>query len=106
MPGSLCYLLAAIAAAVVCTALLSKSRNGDITRRGAVASAVTAVWALVLAGQGLVGARTAWITLLMEAIRYGAWFGVLRALAPASPGWLKHVSLALVAALISYAVLG
>jgi putative PEP-CTERM system histidine kinase len=106
MPGTLSYLLAALAALAAAAILLVRSRNGDITRRGAVACALSALWALVLAGQAYAGAQQSWIGLLVQALRYGTWLAVLRALAPASPRWLKHASLGLAAGIGIYAVLG
>jgi putative PEP-CTERM system histidine kinase len=106
MPGTLSYLLAAVAALTAGAVLLVKSRNGDITRRGALACAMTALWALVLAGQAFVGAPQSWIALLLQALRFGAWFVVLRAFAPASSRWLKYSSLGLVIAISLYAVIG
>ncbi len=56
MWGTLSYLITALAAGIACAVLLTRSRKGDITRRGALACAVTVIWALVIAGQALMGA--------------------------------------------------
>ena len=96
MSGTLTYLLAALAAAIVCAVLLVRSRKGDITRRAAVACAITVAWGLILAGQAYVGVRTSWVALMVEALRYGAWFVLLRSLAPPSPAWFKRTFLGLV----------
>jgi len=106
MTGTLCYLFTTVAGASACIALLRRSRTGDITRSGAIACAVTALWGIVLAGQTLVGARPAWVTLLCEALRYGAWLTVLRALSPAAPRWLQRGSLGMVALIGAYAAAG
>jgi putative PEP-CTERM system histidine kinase len=106
VPGMLSYLLTTVAAAAACVALLARSRNGDITRRGALACAITAAWALILAGQSYVGAQTAWIGLLAESLRYGAWFVVLSALVPDMRGWFTRVAFVLVAGCSAYALLG
>ena len=106
MPGTLSYLLTTAAAIAACIALLARSRSGDITRRGAVACAITAAWALVLAGQAYVGARAAWIAVLSESLRYGAWFAVISSLAPAIPRWFTRSTFVLVAVLSVYAVSG
>jgi putative PEP-CTERM system histidine kinase len=105
MSGTLTYLSAAFAAAVVCAVLLVRRRHGDITRRGALACAVTVVWGLVLAGQAYVGVRTSWAALVIEVLRYGVWLVVLRSLAH-SPTWLKHTFLGMVLALVGYGVFG
>jgi len=55
MAGTVTYLFEALAAAVVCAVLLVRSRKGDITRRGAMACAISVVWGLILAGQASVG---------------------------------------------------
>ena len=106
MSGTHTYLFAALAAAVSCVVLLVKSRKGDITRRAVVASGVAAVWGLILAGQAAVGARSSWLALMAEVLRYGAWFVVLRSLAPPSQVWFKRSFLGLVAALVGYATVG
>jgi putative PEP-CTERM system histidine kinase len=106
MTGTLSYLLCACTAAIVSGLLLARSRQGDITRRTAFASAVTALWALVLAGQGFAALDSGWVTLLAEALRCGAWVVVLRALAPNAPTWLKGGYLVLVAVLVLYALAG
>jgi putative PEP-CTERM system histidine kinase len=106
MSGTLSHLFAVLAAAAASVALLARIRTGDITRRGAVACAITLLWALVLAGQAALGIEVAWVTLIVEALRYGAWIAVLQAFAPASPQWLKRGSLGLAAALVIYAVAG
>jgi putative PEP-CTERM system histidine kinase len=104
--GALIYLLTAVAGGIASLALLAKSRRGDITRRGALACFVTGLWALVLAGQASMGVRGAWSVLLMEAVRYGAWFLVLRALAPVSSRWLARASSLLVGVVSLYAIAG
>jgi putative PEP-CTERM system histidine kinase len=104
--GALIYLLTAVAGGIASLALLAKSRRGDITRRGALACFVTGLWALVLAGQASMGVRGAWSVLLMEALRYGAWFLLLRVLAPVSSRWLARASSLLVAAVSLYAIAG
>jgi putative PEP-CTERM system histidine kinase len=104
--GALIYLLTAIAGGITSLALLAKSRRGDITRRGALACFVTGIWALVLAGQASMGIRGAWSVLLMEALRYGAWFVALHALAPVASRWLTRASTLLVAAVSLYALAG
>ena len=43
---------------------------------------------------------------MVEALRYGAWFVLLRSLAPPSPAWFKRTYLGLVLALAGYAVFG
>src|SRR5262249_39810174 len=106
MWGALSYLFVAIASATVCAVLLRKSRDGGIIRRAVVAAAIPVVGALVLSGQARRGVQAAWVTLLVEALRYGGWFVLLRALAPASTPLLKQVSLILVTALCVYALLG
>jgi len=105
MAGTVTYLFEALAAAVVCAVLLVRSRKGDITRRGAMACAISVVWGLILAGQASVGVHTSWVGLMVEAVRYGAWFVLLRSLAP-SPAWFKRTYLGLVVALVVYAVIG
>ena len=105
MAGTVTYLFEALAAAVVCAVLLVRSRKGDITRRGAMACAISVVWGLILAGQASVGVHTSWVGLMVEAVRYGAWFVLLRSLAP-SPAWFKRAYLGLVVALVVYAVIG
>jgi len=105
MAGTVTYLFEALAAAVVCAVLLVRSRKGDITRRGAMACAISVVWGLILAGQASVGVHTSWLGLMIEALRYGAWFVLLRSLAP-SPAWFKRAYLGLVVALVVYAVIG
>ena len=105
MAGTVTYLFEALAAAVVCAVLLVRSRKGDITRRGAMACAISVVWGLILAGQASVGVHTSWLGLMFEAVRYGAWFVLLRSLAP-SPAWFKRAYLGLVVALVVYAVIG
>ena len=105
MAGTVTYLFEALAAAVVCAVLLVRSRKGDITRRGAMACAISVVWGLILAGQASVGVHTSWLGLMFEAVRYGAWFVLLRSLAP-SPAWFKRTYLGLVVALVVYAVIG
>ena len=105
MAGTVTYLFEALAAAVVCAVLLVRSRKGDITRRGAMACAISVVWGLILAGQASVGVHTSWLGLMIEALRYGAWFVLLRSLAP-SPAWFKRTYLGLVVALVVYAVIG
>jgi putative PEP-CTERM system histidine kinase len=67
---------------------------------------MTALWGLVLAGQAMMGARAAWITVICEALRYGAWLTVLRALSPGTPRWLRRGSLGLVALICAYAAAG
>lgn len=106
MSGTSSYLFSAAAAAVACALLLASRRKGDITRRSIVASAVCVVWALVLAGQTMVGGEVAWVTLIMEALRFGAWLAVLRALTRGSHRWLKIGSSTLAVAVIAYAALG
>jgi putative PEP-CTERM system histidine kinase len=106
MSGTLTYLFAALAAAIVCAILLVKGRKGDITRRAVVACAISAAWGLILSGQAYVGAGTSWVALVVEAIRYGAWLVVLRSLAPPSPPWFKRTFLGLVLALVGYSVFG
>jgi hypothetical protein len=106
MSGTLTYLLAALAAAIVCAVLLIGSRKGDITRRAVVACAISAAWGLVMAAQAYVGARTSWVALMAEALRYGAWLVVLRSLAPASPTWFKRTFLGVAVALFGYSVVG
>src|SRR5688572_14355868 len=106
MSGTLSYLIAAFASAVSGAALLTKSRNGDITRRGALACAVGVAWALVLAGQAYLGIRASWAALLADALRCGAWLLVLRALAPLAPVRLKRGALLLAVGVATYAVLG
>jgi putative PEP-CTERM system histidine kinase len=64
------------------------------------------VWALILAGQSWVGVVSAWVTLLAESLRYGAWFAVLHSFAPASPRWLKRTTLLVAIALVLYAIAG
>jgi putative PEP-CTERM system histidine kinase len=106
MSGTITYLLAALAAAIVGAILLIRSRKGDITRRGALACAISVAWGLMLAGQASVDVRTSWPGLMAEALRYGAWFVVLRSLAPPSPAWFKRTFLSLVAALVGYSAFG
>jgi len=106
MSGTLTYLFAALAAAAACAVLLVRSRKGDITRRGAIACAISVAWGLILAGQASVGVRASWVALVVEALRYGAWFVLLRSLAPPTPAWFKRTYLGLVLALAGYAVFG
>jgi len=106
MWATLSYLLTAVVATAACVALLAKSRNGDITRRGAVACAVTALWGLVIAGESLVGAQGSWITLLVQALRYGCWFAALSVLAPGSHRWLSKASYLLVLGIMVLAIAG
>jgi putative PEP-CTERM system histidine kinase len=106
MSGTLSYLLAALAAAAASVALLARIRVGDITRRGAAACAVTVLWALVLSGQAMLGVEIAWVTLMVEGLRYGAWLAVLHAFAPTSPAWLKRSSVGLAVALTIYSIAG
>lgn len=106
MSGTISYLLAACTSLAACAVLLAKSRNGDVTRRGAVACAVSACWALILCGENWIGAGTTWISLLAEVLRYGAWLVVLRSLAPSSARVMKIGTLGLVVSLAAYAVLG
>src|SRR5688572_33512333 len=98
MFGTLSYLLCAVVATVVGGVLLSRSRHGDLTRRGAMACAVVVVWGLILAGQAYVGADGTWVALVVEVLRYGAWLVVLRALTLNSPRWFSNSVLCLIAA--------
>jgi putative PEP-CTERM system histidine kinase len=107
MPGTLAYLLTALAAAIGCALLLAKSRTGNIARRAAIACAVSAAWALILAGQHLLGAGPSWSVLIAEALRYAAWLAFLSALAPADmPSWVRRVFLALVVVVAGYGIAG
>jgi putative PEP-CTERM system histidine kinase len=106
VPGTLAYLLTTAAALTAFVVLLARSRSGDITRRGALACAITAAWALILAGQSYVQVRDAWIVLLAEALRYGAWFAVLSSLATSTPRWFTRGAVALTGGLVLYAAFG
>src|SRR5688572_26267158 len=106
MFGTLSYLLCAVVAAVVGGVLLSKSRHGDLTRRGAIACAAMVLWGLILAGQSFVGAQATWVGLIVEVVRYGTWLIVLRALALNSPRWFSNSVLLLISAFTLYAILG
>ena len=106
MSGTLTYLFAALAAALVGAALLIRSQKSDITRRAIVACAISVAWGLILAGQAHAGTPTSWVGLMIEALRYGAWLVVLRSLAPALPTWFKLTFLGLVVALAGYSIVG
>jgi putative PEP-CTERM system histidine kinase len=67
---------------------------------------MTALWALILAGQAYVGARAAWVGLLGESLRYGGWFAVLSSLAPSAPRWFTRGAITLVSLLAMYGLLG
>jgi putative PEP-CTERM system histidine kinase len=107
MLGSLTYSIAALASLATCVLLLVKRRDGDVARRVAVACGIGAFWALVLAGQAMMGGRLGWVTLIVQGLRYAAWLVVLRALAPIeSPRWLKRAGLGLCALVVLYASCG
>ena len=105
MEGVVIYLIEALAAAAVGAVLLVRSRKGDISRRGVIACLVSVAWGLILAGQASVGVHVSWVALIVEALRYGAWFVLLRSLAP-SPAWFKRTFLGVVLGLVTYAVIG
>jgi putative PEP-CTERM system histidine kinase len=106
MSGTILYLLAASVSTGACAVLLAKSRNGEVARRGAMACAISAGWALILCGEKWLGIRASWISLFAEVLRGGAWLLVLRSLAPASARWIKVITLALVGLLAAYPLAG
>jgi putative PEP-CTERM system histidine kinase len=107
MSGALSYSIAIAASLAACVALLLKSRNGDVARRAFVGAIVSAIWAAVLAGQALFGHRLSWVSLVAEALRFGAWLAVLHALAPsAQPLWWRRVCLAIGVVPVLYALAG
>lgn len=106
MVGTLSYLFAALVALPALVLLLGRARKGEVARRGAMACGITLLWGLVLAGQALVGAGLAWVTLFCEALHFAAWVAVLRSLSPESPRLLTQASLALAGLLLVYSVIG
>ncbi len=107
MSGALNYSIATAASLAACIALLLKSRNGDLARRAVVGAVVSAIWAAVLAGQALYGHRLSWVSLVAEALRFGAWLAVLNALAPlGQPLWWRRLCLAICLTPVLYALAG
>jgi putative PEP-CTERM system histidine kinase len=107
MSGALTYSIAIAASLAACVALLLKSRNGDLARRAFLGAFVSALWAAVLAGQALFGHRLSWVALLAEALRFGAWIGVLNALAPAAQtSWWRRLCVAACATPVLYSLAG